>query len=245
MKCVVWDLDGTIWDGIAVEMEEPGLPRLFPDVVGILDELESRGIANSVASRNSTAVGEALARVPELAGRFLAPQLGWGDKSESLRRIADELGIGLDALAVVDDSPYERAEIRQRAPEVLVLSPEELRAAIDGPPFVPEHSSSESRLRVARLRDEAARKAAQESADVSREEFLRSCRMQLSLASATFSDVDRLAELVARARRLSSSGTRITAGEIARRVDDPRWSVVVARLVDRFGDYGSIGAAFV
>ncbi|HYO60841.1 MAG TPA: FkbH-like protein, partial [Actinomycetota bacterium] len=47
------------------------------------------------------------------------------------------------------------------------------------------------------------------------------------------------------ARRLSSSGTRITAGEIARRVDDPRWSVVVARLVDRFGDYGSIGAAFV
>lgn len=245
VKCVVWDLDGTVWDGIAVESEGPGAPPLLPDVAGMLDALEERGIVNSVASRSAPYVAELLEEHPVLAGKFLAVKVGWGDKSDSVRRVAEELGIGLDALAVVDDSPFERAEIEAKLPEVRVLSPEQMRAAIDAPPFVPEHISRESGLRVQRLREERTRRSAEAAMRVSREEFLASCEMTLTLTPAAAADVERMAELVARANRLSSSGLRPHADEIAALAADPRWRVVAARLTDRFGDYGLIGAALV
>jgi methoxymalonate biosynthesis protein len=245
VKCVVWDLDGTIWDGIAVEGDDAGPPPLFPGVTDMLDALEARGVVNGVASRSAPYVAGLLEEHPVLAGKFLAVDIGWGDKSESVRRVAEELGIGLDALAVVDDSPFERAEIRAKLPGVTVLSPEEMRASIDRPPFVPEHRSSESGLRVQRLREERVRRSAEAASGATREEFLESCRMTLTLSRADAADVDRVAELVARSNRLSSSGLRPDAARIAALAGDPEWRVLTARLVDRFGDYGLIGAAFV
>lgn len=245
VKCVVWDLDGTIWDGVAVERDDGSAPPLLPGVVDMLEILETRGIANGVASRSAPYVAELLEDHPALSGKFLAVNVGWGDKSDSVRRVAEELGIGLDTLAVVDDSPFERAEIQAKLPEVSVLAPEEMRASIDVYPFVPERSSDESRLRVQRLRDERARRSAAAATGLSREEFLASCGMTLTLAPAGSSDVDRVAELVSRANRLSSSGLRPDPARVASLVDDDRWRVVAARLTDRFGDYGLIGAAFV
>lgn len=245
VKCVVWDLDGTVWDGVAVESEGRHAPPLLPDVAEMLAALEERGIVNSVASRSAPYVADLLEEHPVLAGRFLAVNVGWGDKSDSVRRVAQELGIGLDALAVVDDSPFERAEIEAKLPEVRVLSPEEMRAAIDAAPFVHERSSSESRLRAQRLRDERSRRSAEAALGVSREEFLASCAMTLTLARARSEDVERMAELVARANRLSSSGLRPDADRIAALAADPARRVVGARLTDRFGDYGLIGVALV
>src|SRR3954469_23700273 len=103
IKCVVWDLDNTLWPGIAVEGPPDNLPQPDPGILAIIEELESRGIVSSVASRNDPSMRDLLVNHPALAGKLVWPQVGWEPKSQALRRIAEKLNIGLDAIAFVDD----------------------------------------------------------------------------------------------------------------------------------------------
>ncbi|SDN49076.1 HAD-IIIC family phosphatase [Allokutzneria albata] len=245
IKCVVWDLDGTVWDEVAIEGAELSLPTPRPEVLRAIDVLAGRGILSSVASRTDPSLLPLLKASPELAERFVAPQLGWGDKSEALRRIADELGIGLNTLAFVDDTAFERAEVAARAPDVLVLSPEELAAGLNEPPLLPAVLTDDSRARVRRYREDEDRKAAAATFTGSREDFLRECDMRLEVREARPEDLDRVLELATRTHRLNSTGEVPSADELRPMLASPRWFVPVARLTDRFGDYGMIGAALV
>ncbi|MEV6527749.1 HAD-IIIC family phosphatase [Longispora sp. NPDC051575] len=243
MKCVVWDLDGTVWPGVAIEGPENQLPTPFPWVLAALAALEARGVVNSVASRTDPTLAAALAAHPDLADRFVAPQLGWGDKSEAIGRIAAALGIAVDAVAFVDDNPFERAEVAALLPGVLVLSPEELRERFED--LFPEATTDEARRRPDRYREEQRRLAAEQDFAGSRDEFLRSCGMVLTVSGASPADVPRIAELVARTHRFNTTGEQWSADQLSALVDDPDWFVPVARLADRFGEYGQISTALV
>ena len=117
VKCVVWDLDNTLWPGIAIEAEPDDFRQPNTAILDIITELEKHGIASSVASRNDPALGEQLLAHPLLAGKFVYPQVSWEPKSQAIRRIAEKLNIGLDAVAFVDDSPFERAEVSYMFPQ--------------------------------------------------------------------------------------------------------------------------------
>jgi methoxymalonate biosynthesis protein len=245
IKCVVWDLDNTLWPGIVLEGEPNDLPDPDASVLGIISKLEARGIVSSVASRNDPALGERLLAHPMLAGRFVAPQVSWEPKSQAVRRIAGRLNIGVEAIAFVDDSPFERAEVSYMAPAVLVLSPEEITGAMDSPVFNPGRVTAEAGRRADMYRAEERRRAAEEGFGGSRVDFLISCEMRLSIALATLEDLERIVELTERTHQLNSTGRRYSAEEIRERIVGERWLVPAARLVDRFGDYGMIGAAVV
>ena len=126
VKCVVWDIDNTLLTGIYLESgDEP--PGADPVLAAVLAELGARGILHALASKNPP---EAAAHTARVTGwRFAAAECGWGNKSDALTRIAATLGIAVDALAFVDDDPYERAEVGSALPGVLVLSPEEAAEA--------------------------------------------------------------------------------------------------------------------
>ena len=146
VKVVVWDLDGTVWPGVALESQVP--PVAHASVVSALDTLAARGILLSVASRNPASVGALVEADPMLAGRFVSPQYGWGRKADALRRIADDLEVKLDAVAFVDDDPFERADVERSLPEVVVLAPEELPEALSWPEFDPGPVTSAGRSRL-------------------------------------------------------------------------------------------------
>src|SRR2546421_9281365 len=93
VKCVVWDLDRTLLPGVALEREVAEVEAL-PAVREVLSALHRRGIVNSVASRNPPSLAPVLDALPV---PFVAPQFGWGSKSDSLKRIADELNIDIAA----------------------------------------------------------------------------------------------------------------------------------------------------
>jgi FkbH-like protein len=243
IKCVVWDLDDTLWTGVQAEGAPPQ-PRAA--VLAVIDALAARGIVHSVASRNDPAVGARLLAAPALAGRFVAPQVSWEPKDKALRRIAATLNVGLDSLAFVDDSPFERAAVAALLPEVLVLAPADVPGLLDRPEFQPGPVTAEAARRGALYREEAARRAAEDVYAGSRLDFLRSCDMRLRIAPATGADLPRLHEMVQRTNQLNSTGVRYSREEVARRVHDPaRYVCPVARLTDRFGDYGLIGAALL
>src|SRR5205085_1340012 len=107
-------------------------------------------------------MGKLLLSHPMLAGKLVAPQVSWEPKSQALRRIAEKLNIGLDALAFVDDSPYERAEVSYMLPQVLVLSPDDVRSAMDGPAFNPARLTKEGGHRAEMYRAEEQRRTAEE-----------------------------------------------------------------------------------
>jgi methoxymalonate biosynthesis protein len=243
VKCLIWDLDDTLWQGVQAEGAAPA-PR--PAVLAIMDELARRGIVQSVASRNDPAIGARLLAQPALVGRFVAPQVGWEPKDAALRKIARELNIGLDSLAFVDDSPFERAAVAAVLPEVLVLAPHDLPTLLDRPELAGGPGTAEAAARPRLYQEEAARREAEHDFAGDRRRFLESCAMVLTVRPATAAELPRLDEMVARTNQLNSTGYRYPPAETARRVADPvRYLVPVAWLRDRFGDYGLIGAAFV
>lgn len=232
VKVVVWDLDGTLWSGVALESD--GLPALLPGVVSTLDTLAERGILASIASRNPASVA-GLVEETALAGRFLSPQYGWGRKSDALRRIADELDVDLSALAFVDDDPFERADVERTLPSVLVLAPEEVADALDRPEFSPGPVTDAARSRVDSYRQRATRNTARASFAGSDEDFLRWAGLRAVLRPAVAADRDRLAELARRTTQYNSTGAELPSGGLA----------LVLELADRFGDDGLVGVAAV
>ncbi|MGO1056648.1 HAD-IIIC family phosphatase [Crossiella sp. CA198] len=246
VKCVVWDLDGTLWDGIAVEQTTETLPAPRAAVLALIDELAARGVLSSIASRTDPSILGLLLADEPLAERFVAPQADWQDKSVALRRISAELGIGLAALAFVDDNPFERAEVAAALPEVLVLAPEQAAGLLDSPELDPAALTPEARGRVRRYREDARRKDAETAFTGSRAEFLRWCGMRLTLRPATAADVPRLVELARRTHRMNTTGEVPPVPDVLARLTDPDgWFLPVAELSDRFGGYGLIGAAVI
>jgi FkbH-like protein len=257
VKCVVWDIDNTLLAGTYLESgDEP--PGADPVLAAVLAELGGRGILHALASKNPP---EAAAHTARVTGwRFSAAECGWGRKSDALTRIAATLGIAVDALAFVDDDPYERAEVGSALPRVLVLSPEEAAEAVGWPEFSPPVITAEARRRGEMYAERQRRQEAERAFGGTREEFLESAGTQVTIAAATAADVPRLAELAARTRQFNSAAGRAPAARPGEAgppgggmtqdwfqglLTDPGGDVVTVRLRDAFGDDGMVGGCVI
>ncbi|HEX7267257.1 MAG TPA: hypothetical protein VF256_07520 [Streptosporangiaceae bacterium] len=253
VKCVVWDIDNTLLTGIYLEAgDQP--PGADPVLTTVLAELGDRGILHALASKNPP---EAAAHTARVTGwRFAAAECGWGRKSDALARIAATLGIAVDALAFVDDDPFERAEVGFALPGVLVLSPEEAAEAPGWPEFSPPVITPEARRRAEMYAERQRRQAAERSFGGTKEEFLETVGTRVTIAAATAADVPRLHELAARTRQFNSAagqppatgagpGTGMTQDWFRSLLAAGDCDVVTVRLRDAFGDDGLVGACIV
>ena len=211
VKCVVWDLDNTLLRGTYLE-SLPDRPPADPALAGLLAELGRRGIVHAIASRNPPEAAEYAAQATGCA--FVAAECGWGRKSEALTRIAAGLDIGVDALAFVDDDPYERAEVGAALPGVRVLSPEDAPEAAGWPEFSPAEVTDEARRRAGLYQQRHRRQQAEQAFAGSHEDFLRTCQTQVTIAAASPADVPRLHELSERTSQFNSAGQALSAASI-------------------------------
>src|SRR2546423_5533300 len=203
VKCVVWDLDDTIWDGVLLE---GGAADLRPGVRHALSALDERGILHSIASRNDP--DAALARLAELgvADYFLCPQIGWHAKSASIAEVARTLNIGTDALAFVDDQPFERDEVAHEHPDVLCVAADDLTDLLIRPEFIPRFRTEDSRRRREMYRADEYRRSAEESFAGPQEDFLAKLDMRFEIAEAARGDRHRAEELTVRHNQLNTTG---------------------------------------
>ncbi|MDQ7825992.1 MAG: HAD-IIIC family phosphatase [Candidatus Eremiobacteraeota bacterium] len=242
IKCLVWDLDNTLWDGILLEDREVFLKE---EAVKIIKLLDGRGILNSIASRSDQGLIMEKLRELGIDGYFLFPQVHWGSKSSSLENIASLLNIGLDSLALIDDDPYERGEVAFSHPEVHIYSAEDLGELPDmdsmKPPFITDESSKRRLMYLA----ENARAAEERSFQGTPEEFLATLSMTLTLKEAVSDDLPRAAELVSRTHRLNTTGYAYSLEELESFCRSERHTLLIAGLEDRFGPCGKIGIALV
>jgi FkbH-like protein len=255
-KCLVLDLDNTLWSGVIGDDGLEGIILGQGSEVGEAHlelqryalSLTERGIILAVCSKNDEA--NALAPFtshPEMILKrehiacFVA---NWTDKATNLRSIAKQLNIGLDALVFVDDNPAERAIVRQELPTVHV------------PELSEEPSAYVSTLAAAghfealRLTDDDRARASQYQANAERERlkdsatdmdsYLQSLRMTLTAGPFDSLNLQRITQLINKTNQFNLMTERLTEPEVLARMNDPRWLTLYARLTDRFGDNGLI-----
>lgn len=240
VKCLVWDLDDTLWDGVLLEGDDP---RPFPAALATLRALDERGVLHAVASRSDPeAVHTHLTEVG-LADMFCAVEVGWGDKSAAIRRAAEALGVGLDTFAFVDNDAVERAEVGHALPMVRCYDATEVGGLPDRPEFQPEFVTDESRQRRAMYLAQRRRDTAEREWEQGSTAFLASLDLTMTITPATEEDLARACELTVRTHQLNTTGQTFTIGQLREMCASPAYEVLVARLTDRFGSYGTIGLA--
>lgn len=241
VKCVVWDLDGTLLRGT---LGSTPVPELDPRAEALVLRFDRLGLLQSIASRNA----------PRLAGLlsgatldlFLVPQVSWEWKSTAVRRIARALDVSVDGIVLVDDDAFERAEVAHMLPQVRAISLPELIGLAKTPLFTPRFTTQRSARRPELYRRRLERTAAEQAFEGNRAAFLKSCDMQATVRLAVVADLPRLLELADRARRFSSSDQDVDAAQLAAwTVGSGSRRVVVIDQRDRFLDEGTIGLAVV
>lgn len=240
IKCLVWDLDNTIWDGVLLEGDDVRLKEQVPSIIKTLDE---RGILQSIASRNEYDLAMGKIEELSLADYFLYPQVTWGPKSESIQTIVKKLNIGADAVAFIDDDPYERDEVAAVVPDVLCIDASELDSLLDRPEMNPRFITSDSRRRRALYQAEIERQ--KKEAVLPSDEFLASLNMVFTISEAGSDDLARIEELTVRTNQLNSTGFTCSYEELDTFRQSTDHKLLIAGLDDRYGTYGKIGMALV
>jgi FkbH-like protein len=242
IKCVVWDLDDTLWSGILLEGGAQALRDGVKDVIRALDQ---RGILQSIASKNDHK--EAWDRLVyfDIAEFFLFPQINWGSKVMSIENIAQKLNIGLDAIAFVDDQAAERDEVSYFHPNILSLSPLQLDRLVDHPRLKPRFVTSESGLRRSLYLADIEREKAENDFQGKRDEFLASLSMRMAIRRAETRDLERAEELTARTNQLNTSSQTYSHAELCDLIASSEHMVLVCQLDDCYGSSGIIGLAVI
>jgi len=242
VKCLVWDLDETLWEGTLLE---GGAQALSPHAKETIQELDNRGILQSIASKNDHSIAWPRLQEFEIADYFLDPRIGWASKAESVKSIANQLGIGLDTIAFIDDQPIERAEVQFLLPEVRVIDAIELPELLSRPEFTPRFITPETRIRREMYRSDFARDAAADSFSGTREMFLAGLNMQMLIRPATPEDLERAHELTVRTNQLNTGGRTYSKEELEELSRSADHLLLVAELNDRFGSSGTIGLSLI
>ena len=255
-KCLILDLDDTLWGGVVGDDGVEGLRlgqgsaegEAFLAMQHYALQLAGRGILLAICSKNEQAIAEAAFRDhpdmllrPEHVAAFVA---NWNDKAGNIRQIARHLGIGLDSMVFVDDNPAERDIVRRELPEVAVPElPDDvanypaLLAAAGYFELVSFSTEDAARTNDYRLNDERSALLAR-STDMAG--YLSAMGMTLGATRLRPGDIGRATQLLNKSNQYNLTTRRYTEVQMAQLADDPHALALALRLKDRFGDNGLI-----
>ena len=252
VKCIITDCDGVLWSGILGE-GGIGVPNLA--LQGALLEYKNRGVMLAISSKNELRDVMGVLRYKEMLLKpedFVAMRVNWNDKSQSIQEIAEELHIGLDSIAFVDDSPQERAFVRDSLPGVFVLelpeNPKLHACALEGLEIGLDGLTDEDFYRTVYVRADQER---------TRYTQLQRLNQTVTVEPLNSSNWSRAVQLCERANQFhldlkrwtmeEISGTSTLGGGTVTKgaVDGSSGRGFVYSVTDRFGDAGRVGLAIL
>jgi FkbH-like protein len=243
VKCVVWDLDNTLWDGVLVEDGAAAL-RLKPGIVSVIESLDRRGILQSIASKNNHDQAVEVLEQLHIDHFFLYPQISWSPKGDAIRAIARELNVGVDALLFVDDSEFELQQVRSSCPGVRVLDAKGYTSLLD----MPECQVTVTAEGMDRRQMYQVEKSRKEVATTFKEDykaFLKHCQITLTVTSLNSENLQRVHELTQRTNQMNFSGNRYSRDLLEEILRTPYLDTCVLACEDKFGSYGIVGFAII
>ncbi len=257
-KCIVLDLDNTLWGGVLGEEGPSGIAlgaqwpgSEFVDFQRELLDLQRQGILLALCSKNNEhEVLEVLRGHPSMLIReshLAAYRINWEDKASNIRALAGELNIGLDHMLLIDDSPHERAWVRQeiaelRVPELPADSSQYANWVGSLPSLIVLQQTAEDSQRTRQYQESRSREAYGGSMD-SVESFLRALGLKVDIALVDDDSMSRVVQLLAKTNQFNLTTRRHDEATIRRRSAAGEWRVYAMRVTDRFGDFGLTGIA--
>ena len=257
-RCLVLDLDNTLWGGVIGDDGLAGITlgggtagEAYVDFQVALKELAGRGIVLAVCSKNDPEVALEPFRIhPEMVLKeddIAAFVASWGPKSDGIRKIAETLGLGLDSLTFLDDNPYERAEVRRVLPEVDVpILPDEptgfRRALEEYPYFEPATFTSADRERGRQYRARAQALELRDAAG-SLAEYQAGLGMRAEFGAIDRVNLARVVQLINKTNQFNLTTRRRNQAELEAFLAGPGAQGFWVRLADRFADHGLIAVA--
>lgn len=254
-KCVILDLDNTLWGGVigddglsGIEIGELGRGHAFSDLQLYLKSLKQRGILLAVCSKNNEDTAkEPFEKHPEMVLRlsdFAVFVANWEDKAANIRYIRDTLNIGMDSMVFLDDNPFERNLVRSMIPEICVpelpSDPALYLSYIQSLNLFETVSySSEDADRTSMYQAEAKRRES-EAAFSTIDDYLKSLEMEGNAAPFDELHYPRIAQLTQRSNQFNLRTVRYTEEDIARIASDKDYVTLYYTLKDRFGDHGLV-----
>lgn len=256
VKCLVLDLDNTLWGGVigddgidGIEIGGIGPGESFERFQRYLLQLKDRGIVLAVCSKNDQQV--ALQAFRKHSGMVLREEdiavfvANWNAKSGNIEHIVKVLNLGLDSVVFVDDSAFERNEVRQALPMVIV--PEMPEDPANFPAFLESQGlfetvtfSDDDRKRAQMYKEEAQRATLQISAK-SIDEYLQSLEMKIVCKPFDSQHLTRIAQLIQRSNQFNLRTQRFSEGKCKELMESFEQNPsVYVKLKDKFGDYGLI-----
>lgn len=259
-KCLVLDLDHTLWGGI---IGEDGLEslKLGPTPEGrpywefqkMLLALYHRGIILAINSKNNFEEAlKALREHPYMILReehFAAMQINWKDKIANMQQIAEDLNIGLESLVFIDDDPHNREMIAKALPEVFVVDmPQDpadwvntlQQLDVFNTLQITDEDAKRSRMYAARRQMEEERKQSR-----SIDEYLKGLQMVVNIAPATSFSLPRLAQLSQKTNQFNMTTRRYSEMQIQALMQNASFLVLSVGVSDKFGDQGLVGCVLI
>lgn len=259
-KCVVLDLDNTLWGGVigddgisGIQIGELGLGHAYTEFQMWLKELKNRGIILAVCSKNNEDTAkEPFISHPEMVLRlddFSMFVANWEDKASNIKHIQQTLNIGMDSIVFIDDNPFERDLVRSLIPDITVPElPEDpalYLSCIKGQNLFETGSYSEEDYhRTAQYRAEAGRAALQQQF-VSFDEYLQGLEMVATVAPFDKFNYPRIAQLTQRSNQFNLRTVRYTEAEIEMIAKDDSYITLYCCLRDKFGNHGLISVVIM
>lgn len=260
-KCLVLDLDNTLWGGVLGEEGINGI-KIGGDYPGkaflyfqeALLELSRQGVILTVCSKNNEQdVLDAWEKNPFILlkkEQFAAYRINWTDKATNIKELADELNIGLDSFVFVDDNPTERELIKQLLPMVAV--PDFPAQPYELPMFFKQ--LVEDYFKVYSITDEDKKKTEQYKANAARAQaqhsftdfsaFLESLDIQIGVEAADEFNIQRIAQMTQKTNQFNLTTQRYTDADV-RGFVEAGWKIWCISVADKFGDNGITGCIMV
>ena len=255
-KCLVLDLDNTLWGGIigddGMEHIEIGHETPTAEAYTAFQEyvlkLKERGVILAVCSKNEEDIAKSGFNHPDSVLHvedFVSFHANWKPKNINLRIIAEEINIGTDSLVFIDDNPAERQLVRDTMPEVAVpeVDPVDVFSyirAIEGAGFFePVTISEDDRKRNESYRGNIQRRSLEESMQTY-DDFLQSLEMEAEIDDFRSVYYDRIAQLTNKSNQFNLTTRRYTRADIEQMANDQHYITLYGRLRDKFGDNGLI-----
>lgn len=242
-KCLVVDLDDTLWKGI---VGENNYSEITPEL-GLqkyILELYKKGIILAINSRNnyddSISVIDNHMDMVLRKNNFSAIKINWADKAQNMLELAKELNIGLDSFVFIDDDSFQRENIKNRFPEIAVLSPENLESYHG---FISSALTEEDEKRGQMYMEEDKRKELQFSLP-SLEDFLKQLDLKIEVMPISLANLARVSQLTQKTNQFNLTTRRYSETEI-NNLKDKGWLILAIKVNDRFGDYGLVGVLMV
>jgi FkbH-like protein len=253
-KVLVVDLDNTLWGGI---LGEDGLSKIklghdFPGNVHLriqreIRELKRQGVLLVLASKNDEpSARQALASLPDMLLRwedFVSHKVNFNHKYLTIRESATELGLGLDSFVLLDDSDYEREQMKAFNPEVLVLNdqshPLHMLTSLLQTDVFDVHQVTEEDLQ--RHHEYELRSARSTSGEGNIEEFLSSLELRAELQPVQNANIDRVVQMLGKTNQFNVTTRRHRLEDIQLMISRPGAVNLCLRLADKFGDQGIVG----